>query len=624
MNFLSTTILQPLSLLPPPLIGKPKTNQKFTPYQSYPTKPLQQQQQQSTQNRNMTEEEYKAFEEDMLKNMDTDLWDMPQDSLEDDNMESYFLTKDFQENQAKIERERMQHRKEEEEKVKEEMEQVITTRTPKQSKPATVQDVQILSQLLFGGKSEEAQTSKKEELEKQAKENTKPHTSTTSLPLPAAGESAIGEPIAKSINTSAPPIVQVSQLEGRCWQYIDPSGVLQGPFTNKEMSQWHAQNFVKGHLIVKLVSEERFATVSQRFNGRGTPFSTAPIDVAALGADALTFEQALAKVKQSSRKGKSSRDGSSSSGSSSGSSRSSKSSSSSSSSSAAAAKAQAVSTDASALAAGKVKAQTQIHTGKGEGTGAGAGVDVLRLPLQASHHHPLPVLPGMPAAPGPMGYTSPSPSASPSSRDSQVSSPASISASASPSPSPSPAALAQAKISAFPPLPAIHPPLPIQQQPHLLPQPIPSSSAVGDASRHAMFWGAPSAHLLPTPNQALPPRPAGQPALTQQKQMASAGTALGAPAALAYPPAQPQPQPQPQPQSQAQAQAMAKEGEVFNWIRQSVYELTQKDNIQLVSDLMVAADALTLNKLIEKHLGPKSAQRDLFAQQLLRLKTHGI
>ncbi|KAA6360059.1 MAG: hypothetical protein EZS28_044414, partial [Streblomastix strix] len=37
-----------------------------------------------------------------------------------------------------------------------------------------------------------------------------------------------------------------------CWKYIDNSGIVRGPFSNKEMEKWHQQGYIKSLLFVNL------------------------------------------------------------------------------------------------------------------------------------------------------------------------------------------------------------------------------------------------------------------------------------------------------------------------------------------------------------------------------------
>ncbi|KAK4702968.1 hypothetical protein P7C70_g3259, partial [Phenoliferia sp. Uapishka_3] len=64
------------------------------------------------------------------------------------------------------------------------------------------------------------------------------------------------------------------------WQYRDPSGQIQGPFSPVMMHDWFRQNFFSGDLNVKRAHEREFEPLDQlirRSNDKESPFLTAPL-----------------------------------------------------------------------------------------------------------------------------------------------------------------------------------------------------------------------------------------------------------------------------------------------------------------------------------------------------------
>ncbi|KAA6397332.1 MAG: hypothetical protein EZS28_007137, partial [Streblomastix strix] len=56
-------------------------------------------------------------------------------------------------------------------------------------------------------------------------------------------------------------------LIGKCWKYVDNSGVIRGPFSNKEMEKWHQQGYIKPLLFVNLAKDNtgHFYRLHDRF-----------------------------------------------------------------------------------------------------------------------------------------------------------------------------------------------------------------------------------------------------------------------------------------------------------------------------------------------------------------------
>ncbi|EGG03780.1 uncharacterized protein MELLADRAFT_78488 [Melampsora larici-populina 98AG31] len=80
-----------------------------------------------------------------------------------------------------------------------------------------------------------------------------------------------------------PPAVSSHSLEAPpediAWQYRDPSGTIQGPFTAFQMQEWYKASFFRDDLLVKRVSDIAFETLETlilRIGDRDRPFLVRP------------------------------------------------------------------------------------------------------------------------------------------------------------------------------------------------------------------------------------------------------------------------------------------------------------------------------------------------------------
>lgn len=96
--------------------------------------------------------------------------------------------------------------------------------------------------------------------------------------------------LSSSLARSAPPPgLHALPTVDSPWQYRDPSGVIQGPFTAAMMHDWYRQSFFTGELCVRRVNEADFETLESlvRRTGDGEkPFLSASLQAVVLPAPA--------------------------------------------------------------------------------------------------------------------------------------------------------------------------------------------------------------------------------------------------------------------------------------------------------------------------------------------------
>ncbi|KAH9458641.1 hypothetical protein MJO29_005734 [Puccinia striiformis f. sp. tritici] len=105
---------------------------------------------------------------------------------------------------------------------------------------------------------------------------------TEDLSSPIKGDSGHQEQVSSSAHTSSAGANQSTNdlnPENIAWQYRDPSGTVQGPFTAFQMQEWYNATFFRDDLLVKRVIDVAFETLETlmlRVGDRDRPFLSRP------------------------------------------------------------------------------------------------------------------------------------------------------------------------------------------------------------------------------------------------------------------------------------------------------------------------------------------------------------
>jgi len=117
-------------------------------------------------------------------------------------------------------------------------------------------------------------------------DNSRGNPSTPSKPKPAENDGGV-TPQRKSDQERASPQekrtpinLQTHGAKRPCpetgWQYMDPKGNIQGPFTSKQMQGWCDKGAFKPHLKMRCDPEDRFIPFSELFPFPMVPFQSYP------------------------------------------------------------------------------------------------------------------------------------------------------------------------------------------------------------------------------------------------------------------------------------------------------------------------------------------------------------
>ncbi|KAK2951966.1 hypothetical protein BLNAU_13066 [Blattamonas nauphoetae] len=248
---------------------------------------------------------YEEYEKEMLETAPDDLWDLPaEEDLDNDVYVDFFNTEKFNKGQERITKQWEEHKQRSQEERDFPVDRADRRRVQmKYNTPPQTVDFRAA----------------REPIEKEAPTHDKPLISTepaimfqerpnlpgevtlpgrqdqpTTTHKPTALNTQLTNLLSK-VKVSAKSTVPKSDIEGLCWQYIDLKGVVQGPFNNENMKNWHARKYLKPSLPIKLVSEEKYFPISDRFFPN-TPFESLPFTIEAIGKPGQTEAEIRAEI----------------------------------------------------------------------------------------------------------------------------------------------------------------------------------------------------------------------------------------------------------------------------------------------------------------------------------------